>query len=627
MSVLHEDYPQERLRGILRSQEKFRPVPQANEREYWDALPEAVKSEWVTRGQARFDYGWPPLLASRYMDFVKNGNRSRFEEVYFDRRIALAELVLAECVEGQGRFMEQIVNGVWLICEESNWVVPAHMSISLLSRGFALPDVDDAVIDLFSAETASLLSWTLYLLSPALDEACPMLGRRIGRELERRMLNPFLERDDFWWMGFQDRKVNNWNPWILSNVIASFLLMESDEVRRASAIHKALRSLEAFLAVYHPDGGCDEGPGYWGHAGASLFDCLDLLYTATDGQMNFFRLPLVQAIGRYIAKVHIDGDWFVNFADGDARLRIYGDVVYRYGKRIEDPGMQSLGAYAFQRRGWKEQKFAPLLRIVPSLSLYTELTTHKEVPAYPRDVWMDGIEVFAAREREGSAQGLYLAAKGGHNDESHNHNDVGHFIVYADGKPMLIDVGVENYTSKTFSPRRYEIWTMQSAFHSLPTVGGIQQAAGKAYRARDVHYAADDSFAELRMELAGAYPEEAGIEQWIRTFRLNRGEGSPAEVSVSDRFMLKHPVSELMLSLISLHAPSAAEGKLLVRDPSSGTGVELDYDEDQLSAVVEEIPLTDSRVRSVWGDQLYRIVLKANNAVQQGEWKLRIRQL
>ena len=83
-------------------------------------------------------------------------------------------------------------------------------------------------------------------------------------------------------------------------------------------------------------------------------------------------------------------------------------------------------------------------------------------------------------------RGFYLAAKGGHNAESHNHNDVGNFIVYADGRPVLIDAGVGTYTAKTFSPQRYEIWTMQSAYHNLPTINGFLQKDGRQFRAENV---------------------------------------------------------------------------------------------------------------------------------------------
>ena len=53
-------------------------------------------------------------------------------------------------------------------------------------------------------------------------------------------------------------------------------------------------------------------------------------------------------------------------------------------------------------------------------------------------------------------------------------------------------MGVETYTAKTFSPQRYEIWTMQSAFHNCPTIDGVMQSAGRQFAASDVAYRAGD---------------------------------------------------------------------------------------------------------------------------------------
>ncbi|MCG8499689.1 MAG: heparinase II/III-family protein, partial [Firmicutes bacterium] len=72
-----------------------------------------------------------------------------------------------------------------------------------------------------------------------------------------------------------------------------------------------------------------------------------------------------------------------------------------------------------------------------------------------------------ARSKDGCKQGFFFAAKGGYNDKSHNHNDVGNFVLYYNGYPVFIDVGVGTYTAKTFSNKRYEIWTMQSEYHNL----------------------------------------------------------------------------------------------------------------------------------------------------------------
>src|SRR5438876_12215041 len=103
------------------------------------------------------------------------------------------------------------------------------------------------------------------------------------------------------WMGFGERKnVNNWNPWINSNWLAAALLLEADPGRRTRSVYKIMRSLDNFINIYPDDGASDEGPGYWGRAGASLFDNLELLGSATNGTIDIYRAPLVRSMGQYI---------------------------------------------------------------------------------------------------------------------------------------------------------------------------------------------------------------------------------------------------------------------------------------------------------------------------------------
>ena len=170
-------------------------------------------------------FQWPALPATLHMETRRNGNRSRYEAPYFKRREALALLTLAECIEGRGKYVDDIINGVWCICEESSWCLPAHIDM--------LPDVSRPEIDLFSAETAALLSWVDYLLKPALDTQCPAVSLRISYEVRRRVMEPYLARNDFWWMSFftepgQYPVCNNWNPWCNSGCLTAFLLLEED---------------------------------------------------------------------------------------------------------------------------------------------------------------------------------------------------------------------------------------------------------------------------------------------------------------------------------------------------------------------------------------------------------------
>lgn len=587
----------------------YRPYPTADAREPWAGLPDKVRASWIAEGERFLGWDWPQLTAVGFMEYSRNGNRSNFERPALARRSALATLVLAECMEGQGRFMDDIVNGIWAICEESFWGLPAH------NYGpDPLPDVEEPYIDLFAGETAGLLAWTHYLLRDRLQNISPRITRRIRYEMKRRILDPYLERDDFWWLGYDPhRRVNNWNPWCHSNCLTAFLLLEENDERRVQAVAKALHSLDIFLNTYHSDGGCDEGTSYWSRAGGSLFDCLELLYTATEGAVDVYDSPLIAEIGRFLYRAHIDEDWFINFADGNARVHIAADLVYRYGKRIGDPHLMALGAYAHRLRpaaGLRHQ--GSIFRDLEAIFNFTELDAAPAQSPYVRDVWLDGIQVMVAREQGGTPDGLYLAAKGGHNAESHNHNDVGNFIIYVDGRPAIVDAGVETYTAQTFSSRRYELWTMQSSFHNLPSVNGVQQCPGAGFCAHDVVYRSKEHLAELSLDLRAAYPPEAGIERWKRTLRLHRGDGA-ASVEIEEDFSLTAPTDDIALHFLVALEPLSIEGGQ-IHLPQLSIG----FDAELLTATCERLALTDARLRQVWGDALCRLVLRARRRMSSG---------
>ncbi len=615
-------FPEEVLAETLPAPGEWMPFPRYGERSFWLGLPEAARKAQVQRAESNIGQPWPELPATLYLEFATVGNRSNYEAPYFERRKRLADLVLAECMEGRGRFTDEIVNGLWLIMEETSWVIPAHAGMQ--KAGVGLPDITEPVVDLFSAETAALVAWTVYLLGDELSKVSPLITSRCRMEVEQRVLTPCLERDDFWWMGFGTDHINNWNPWVNSNWLASLLLMENDPRRRVAAVAKILRSLDRFIGSYHDDGGCDEGPSYWGRAGASLFDCLEWLYSASGGRIDVYSYPLIANMGRYIYRANIDGPWFINFADASAKVGINYELVWRYGKRIGDSLMEGFGAWAANSA--LERNPAPrgyLGRRLWTLVNLRELSAAEGRQPHVRDVWLDGIQVMAARSEQGSAEGFYLAAKGGHNNESHNHNDVGNFIVYFNGQPVLVDAGVGVYTAKTFSSSRYEIWTMQSAYHNLPTVNGAMQQPGREFAAGDIRYNADDNTASLSLELAGAYPADAGIESWRRTLALQRGK----EVRIEDDFALAKRDGELMMSLITpCRVYPGDAGVILLEGDNEGESfsVGVRYAK-KLRLEVETIELDDSRLRASWGDKLYRITLHAGpDSPQKDKWTIRV---
>ncbi|AZN38808.1 heparinase II/III domain-containing protein [Paenibacillus albus] len=624
--MLAEKYANETLGDLLQSRANYKPFPTSEDRTKWDELPQRLREFWIDKGTQELNHSWGALTATAYMEYSRTGNRNKYDDASWARRRALASLVIAECIENRGRFMDDIVNGVWCICEETFWGIPGHGY--MMKRQDPLPDVNDQVIELFSAETASLLAWTHYLLQTKLNEISVMVCERIELEVKNRILDPYLSRNDLWWLGFnQERMLNNWTPWCNSNCLTAFLLLEDDADRREAAVSKAMRSLDHYIDRLHSDGGCEEGPKYWMYGGCTLFDCLELLYGASDGRINVFHEPKIGQIGRYIYKAYINESFYVNYADSAPKVQIPAELAYRYGRRIGDDRLSALGALELRKRHEEttQFEFPALFRVLPALFHYAEIEQYTGESPYIRDAWLDGIQMMVAREQQDSSAGLYLAAKGGHNDESHNHNDIGQFIVYCNGSPMIIDPGVLTYTSKSFFSERYTIWAMQSAYHNVPAIDGIGQMNGRDYRATDVHYRIDDGASSLSLNLAAAYPESAKISSWIRTIQLIRSSSSYIEIK--DEYQLEQVMNEIALNFMTPHAPRiAGSGNIILQD-EHGNKVSIQYNGERYAVSSEEIRLEDEIMRNAWGDRLYRIHLKSIAPTDHGECSIRISQM
>ncbi len=595
------------LKAHLLPAGQWQPYPTAGDRARWGAVGADLRDAIVPAAREAAKKPWPPLTATFSLNYLRNGNRSDFSAPHRERQSRLELLTLAEALEGQGKFLDPITDAVWLISEETWWGEPAHIP-QLQRSGTGLPNVREPVIDLFAAERGAALAWTYYLVGAKLDAVSPFVRERIAYEVDRRILTPFLARDDFWWMGLAERKdLNNWTPWITSNVLTCALLLEQNPDRRAALVAKCLQILDRYVNLYPADGGCDEGPGYWSAAGGALFDCLDLLHSATAGQLDVYDEPLVRAMGHFICDAHVAGDWALNFGDGSARARPNAALVYRFGRVTHDDAMAAYGAWlAHASRDLANVvRNGSLTRQLPAIFAHDELLAAPVAEPLPRDVFLPDLQMAAARDAAGSTAGLYFGIKGHHNAESHNHNDAGSFMLYADGQPVLIDVGVETYTVKTFSPQRYEIWTMQSAYHNLPTINGVMQAWGHRYAAADVRHDANDRQASVEMELAHAYPTEAGVESWRRRLVLTRGR----DVTLSETYRLREVRAPLVLNFMTADAVENRAADELVLRGKSGPAVAMHFDATRLKARVEEIPVEDNQLRGVWGGTLRRIQL------------------
>ncbi len=514
------------LHALLCAPGAYHPFPKRTDRARWTGIAREKREQLLAWGNEALA-GYPMLTATQFLAFSRTGNRQVYEQPYFARRSLLMGAALAECAADDGRYLDAVIDGIWCICEESAWVLSAHNGSDhpgappMTAR--PLPDVTNPYVDLFAAQTAATLADVLYLLQDRLDAVSPLIARRARREIDLRVVTPFLTHDDFWWMGMIRRDVNNWTPWIVSNVIDVLLLLERDAHRRSEGIARGMRMLDSYLAVLPPDGGCDEGAGYFNMAGAALADALQSVYAATGGRVSFYHEPLIRRIAAFPLHAHIDGPYFINFADCDAMPRMDGERLLHLGQRTDNPALAALGAQALARR-----------------------------------------------------------------------NDVGTFLLYTDGQPRVIDLGNCVYTAKTFGPERYTLMNTRSRNHNVPLIGAMEQAAGREHAAADV--SADCH--GLRLDIAAAYPKEAGVCRLCRTFAID-GNG----MTLTDDIELDRaqPVTWVFMlrDRPELSPGSASFGGLLLSHDST------------LLQRVEEIPVTDPRMAGNFPGSVWRLALEA----------------
>ena len=344
------------------------------------------------------------------------------------------------------------------------------------------------------------------------------------------------------------------------------------------------------IPLAQSEGCCEEGAEYYHHAGITLWGALEVLDQVSGGVFApLFREEKLRNIAAYIVNVHVEGDCYLNYADCMPKAGLRGVGEYLFGRRTQVPGLCALAAADVSRR---ESRDLPDSKSLFERLLDALYARELAVPAPPvppaEEVFYPSIGLWIARDETWCA-----ALRAGHNGLSHGHCDAGSLIVYRKGRPLLIDVGVETYTAKTFSPERFSIWTMRSDWHNLPTIGGRVQGDGKQYAPAGVKQYREGNTSVIELELSPAYP--GGGFSYTRRAALERGKG----LTVTDRYQ---GGEKAVLSLMFARRPVWRGGVL--ETPAGSIRLE-----GAAEAEVEAVPIQDPHLRRCWPDTLYRVLV------------------
>ena len=596
------------LKEILHSAKDWETFPKASNRTQWekllqDPLKKFRQADLIERAKSHLNNQWPALPATLFMEFVQNGNRANFEALYFQRRKQFSELVFAECLEYKGNFIKDIINGFWVILEETSWCLPAHHHKQI---GDPLPDTKENIADLFACQTAMILGEAYYLLKDKLFEISPNLCYRIKNEIKTRVLNVFAitHKTNFWEDGH-----NNWSIWCASNVLGSAIYTIDDAEELAPLVHKLLKVFDNYFDKYSNDGGCDEGPNYWGVSPGIMTVYLELLLVRTNGAINIYDNPKIKRMANFIVDAHISKEYFINFADAGIRATPPRGLAYRLGERTQNIDMQILVTQS--ALNWDQTRSLSEIPIIADI--YTTMLRdffwfepkNKEIKLQKNLVtWYPHTEILFCRDHKNPDQGLFFAMKAGHNGENHNHNDVGHFIIYSNGRPAIIDVGVETYCKDTFNSKRYTLPYMRSSSHNIAVVNGTEQINGKQYKANNVKHIATDNLSTLEMNLESLYPKESHLISYKRCAEYNHKQST---VVIKDLLEFDQTENQIEINFYTQEQPIINSDRItLLNSP----GLTLKTNEGKMIFEKTEITITDGSLLRSWRSPLWKITGK-----------------
>lgn len=599
------------LKNTLILNQKWVNYPDYNDRAGWDALTGSLRSQIISRGEAALSYEWEVIKATDYIEYVRSGNRETLGQPFGANRSALSNLFIAELAEGEGRFMDQIANGIWFFCEMTSWAASDN-----------LPDYNEHRIDLVVGDMGSFLAWTYYFLKDELDKVHPLISKRLRQTLQDRILNEYMVRD-YSWHAFNATpltKVNNWTPWVNFNAISVFLLLENDPDKLAAAIYRSMVSVDNFINYYHEDGACEEGTSYFSHAVGKMYDYLQILSYAGVPVSSIFEEPVIRKMGEFISKAYIGDGWIVNYCDASPRFNGPIGVIFRYGEAVGSDEMKQFASYLYHREKNAEYIISgnDIFRTIENLKSHQTLITTKPATSTEPFTWYPQTELLFIHDKSG----FFLSTQGGTNQQSHNHNDVGSFVLFYNNKPVFIDVGVGTYTRQTFDSDRYSIWTMQSDYHNLPVINGISQRSlgssrspdEEKYSARDVKF--DSRRSVFSADISGSYHPDSKVQSWKRSYDLNP-EG---RLTIEDQFVLTEAIVPNQVNFITQQEPDISQqGK--ARLNIDNQVIALTYDPSKFDIVVEVLHLTDKKLSNSWGERLYRLSLNAKELATKGKYR------
>ncbi|ENH96416.1 hypothetical protein J416_10791 [Gracilibacillus halophilus YIM-C55.5] len=478
---------------------------------------------------------YPTLSFDAFRQYQKTGDRKRYEYLYFKRRKRLTTFGLLFYLYPENkRYLHELENAIWYVCNEFTWCLPAHLDPTL--EGQSYQDFKQTgnvqyTVDLFACETAFTLAEMITLFEEQLDS---FLVEKAKIEVERRVFIPFQNRTQWW-----ETATHNWAAVCGCSIGAAALYLITDRQEKKAMIQRVLQTMEYYLSGFEEDGACVEGYHYWQYGFGYYIYFADLLKRFND--VDLLTNEKIKAIAMLQQRLFLDGTYVVNYSDAEAIAYPRMGFTHYLHHRFSDVHIPTIDF------GTKEivdhcGRWAPAIR---------ELWWFD--PSLKGKDWVDEEYVFAYA-------GIFLSridhtafsVKAGHNYEPHNHNDIGHFILYAHGTVFFRDLGSGQYHQNYFNDHRYQYICNSAEGHSVPIVNGKYQQAGSQFRGAMKEVDQHEERSRITIDLSAAYADHTLIH-CSRTFTWHKTDQK--KLMVEDRFDFTECPSSVVESFIADDLP------------------------------------------------------------------------
>ncbi|MCM3443645.1 heparinase II/III domain-containing protein [Metabacillus halosaccharovorans] len=461
------------------------------------------------------------LTFSEFTIFRDTGSRLEYERRYFAKRRRLNTFAIMSLLEPiQSIYLKELQETIWSICNEFSWCLPAHlknspeMDANINQTFFQVNQNPRNTIDLFAAETAFALSEIFSLTKHLLD---PLIQKRMIDEVYRRVLLPY-QNQSFEW----EKSTHNWAAVCAGSIGAAALHIVADERMLSTTIERVLHTMNYYLKGFNDDGACMEGYGYWQYGFGFYVYFADLLKKKTDGVLDLLNTEKVHQIALFQQKCFINKNQVVNFSDSPEKGAVLlglSHYLHEIYPDLEVPEVEL-------RASFNEDHCSRWASAIRNLIWFDEQKTGEK--------WQD--DTYYLKDSQwliSRNDGYVFACKGGHNDEPHNHNDIGHFILQVKGETFLKDLGSGMYCDAYFNHERYTFLCNGSQGHSVPIINNQYQSEGAENYATITQISTEQAEDILEMNLAKAYEIEV-LEKLIRRFTWKKSQ--KPELVLEDTF-------------------------------------------------------------------------------------------